>query len=56
MLTGYPLNISGLRLANGLGFHDGRVEVLVNGVWGTICGKTFSSSEAEVICNLLDFE
>jgi hypothetical protein len=53
--TGYPLNISGLRLANGVGFHDGRIEILVNGVWGTICGNTFSTNEADAICKMLEF-
>ena len=53
---GYPLAISDIRLANGLGLHDGRIEVLVNGVWGTICGLSFSSNEAEAICNILHFK
>ncbi|XP_053386927.1 uncharacterized protein LOC123542089 isoform X2 [Mercenaria mercenaria] len=53
--NGYPLNISGIRLENGLGISDGIVEILVNGTWGTICRSYFSSNEANVICNMLGF-
>ncbi|WAR24046.1 DMBT1-like protein, partial [Mya arenaria] len=53
------LKIQSMRLANGIGLYDGRVELQVNGSWGTICGLSslssqttyyFSTEEAEVIC------
>ncbi|WAR24035.1 DMBTL-like protein [Mya arenaria] len=47
-----------MRLANGISLYDGRIELQVNGSWGTICGRSSLSSstyyflreEAEVIC------
>ncbi|XP_060591772.1 scavenger receptor cysteine-rich type 1 protein M130-like [Ruditapes philippinarum] len=53
--SGYPLNITGLRLVSGIGLTDGIVELKVNGTWGQICRNSFESSNAKVICRMLGF-
>lgn len=35
---------------------DGRVEVCVNRVWGTVCSEQFSEDDAQVVCSQMNFE
>ena len=35
---------------------DGRVEMCLNRVWGTVCRNQFSEDDAEVVCSQLDFD
>lgn len=51
-----PSNIS-VRLVSPYPGYDflGRVEVLHNGVWGTVCDDLFGVAEAEVVCQMLNF-
>jgi len=33
----------------------GRLEVFLEGMWGTVCGDYFNDEAARVICNMLGF-
>lgn len=48
------LTVTRIRLINGSSDYDGRLEVLVNGEWGTVDGNGFGISEASVACRMMN--
>ena len=42
-----------VRLADGIIDNEGRVEVCVNGVWGTVCDQGWDRTDAHVVCKQL---
>ena len=44
-----------VRLVDGSGPHEGRVEVCVNEAWGTVCSYSWSTYDAKVVCRQLGY-
>ena len=44
-----------LRLQDGESRLDGRVEICMEGIWGTICDNQWDNSDATVVCRQLGF-
>ncbi|KAK3087601.1 hypothetical protein FSP39_008130 [Pinctada imbricata] len=44
-----------VRLSGGRGSFEGRLEILYNNSWGTVCDDSFGPNEAKVICKQLGY-
>ena len=44
-----------VQLVNGSVPNEGRVEVCVDSVWGTVCNDRWESDDAEVVCRHLGY-
>ena len=44
-----------MRLADGTSLNEGRVEVCVDGSWGTVCDDGWGNIDAQVVCNQLGY-
>ena len=44
-----------IRLVDGPSPYEGRVEICINNVWGTICDDDWGAADAEVACHQLGY-
>ena len=49
-------NFFTVRLVDGSSANEGRVEVYINGTWGTVCNNHWSNIEALVVCQELGYQ
>ena len=44
-----------IRLRDGDTGFEGRVEICIDNVWGTVCGDSWDENDARVVCRQLGF-
>ena len=55
MYIAVPCTTGQLRLVGGNITNEGRVEICINNVWGTVCDDGWSSNAATVVCRVLGY-
>jgi hypothetical protein len=45
-----------VRLQDGTDISNGRVEICLNGVWGSVCNNSWDLKDASVVCTQLEYD
>ncbi len=53
--AGLPEPDGKLRLADGISPNRGRLEIIKDGLWGTVCSVHFDKADADVACRQMGF-
>ena len=48
-------NYGDMRLVGGVTVAEGRVELCINGMWGTLCDNEWTNRHTAVVCRYLGF-
>ncbi|XP_062588715.1 scavenger receptor cysteine-rich domain superfamily protein-like [Saccostrea cucullata] len=51
----YPMRNDSVRIVNGSSVDEGRVEVFINGQWGSVCDNGWSKTDVDVTCKSLGY-
>ena len=55
MCVARECNETDIKLVNGQSFNDGRVEVCLHGLWGSVCDSKWDTRDAKVVCRQLQY-
>ena len=47
--------VAEVRLVSGWNYTSGRIEVLHDDLWGTVCDDSFNQEAGDMICGILGF-